>query len=202
MRTAPRDRVTGLILAGGLARRMDGREKGLLQLGGRPLLAHVLERLTPQVATLLISANRQREAYAAFGHPVVADVVGDFAGPLAGLHAGLKACATPFLATVPCDAPLLPLDLVARLVGALEADDAAIAAAFAAGRLQPAFMLCRREVLGDLEPYIAGGGRRIHEWLVGMGAREVRFEDADAFANINTPAELERMEGGYGMRTT
>lgn len=186
--------VTGLILAGGLARRMDGRDKGLLPLAGRPLVAHVIERLAPQVGSLLISANRNREDYAAFGHPVLADAVPDFAGPLAGLHAGLLACRTPLLATAPCDAPRLPADLVERLHAELLTQAATAAAAFAGERLQPTFMLCRREIVGELERYLAGGGRRIHTWLEGIGACAVTFPDANAFINLNTPSELAELE--------
>lgn len=189
-----KEEISGLVFAGGLARRMDGREKGLIPFRGRSLVEHVLERFAPQVGRLAINANRNREAYAAFGHPVVADILDGYAGPLAGLQAGLTNCATPLLATVPCDAPLLPLDLVARLAAALENGRAPLAAAFANGRLQPTFMLCRREALADLERYLAGGGRKIHAWLAEMGALEVPFADAQAFANINTPEELERLE--------
>lgn len=191
-----KNQITGLILAGGLARRMAGREKGLLPLHGRPLIDHVLERFAPQVGRIVINANRHREDYAAFGHPLVTDITGDFAGPLAGLQAGLRCCETPLIATVPCDAPLLPDDLVARLFKALENDNATIAAAFVAGHLQPTFMLCRREVLADLERHIAAGERKIHAWLTDNNAVEVPFDDADAFANINTPAELALIERG------
>lgn len=194
------EHVTGLVLAGGLARRMDGRDKGLIDFQGKPLVAHVLERLMPQVGPILLNANRHRDRYAAYGHPVIADVIDGFAGPLAGLHAGLLASATPLLATVPCDAPLLPTDLVARLAAALEHSHAPVAAACAAGRLQPAFMLCRRGVLADLERYIADGGRKIHAWLAGIGAVEVPFDAAEAFANINTPEELDRMESPSRMQ--
>lgn len=190
----PRLAVTGLVFAGGQARRMDGRDKGLLPLHGRPLVAHVIERLAPQVDTLIVNANRNLDTYAAFGHPVVADIMPGHAGPLAGLHAGLAASQTPLVATVPCDAPRLPIDLVARLQDALSAGTAPLAAAFADGRLQPAFMLCRREVLGDLERYLAGGGRKIHTWLDGIGVLAVPFADDRAFANINTPAELAELE--------
>jgi len=191
----PHDDVTGLILAGGLARRMDGRAKGLLPLGGRPLIAHVLERLAPQVGSMVINANRDSESYTAFGCPVVADVITGFAGPLAGLHAGLGACATPLLACVPCDTPQLPLDLVATLHAALSAGTATVAAASVGGRLQPAFMLCRREVRTDLECYLATGGRSIHAWLATLAALTVPFDDASAFVNINTPEELARIAG-------
>lgn len=189
-----KEQVTGLIFAGGLARRMAGNEKGLLPLCGRPLVAHVLERLTPQVACVLINANRSRDRYAEFGHPVIADVVDGFAGPLAGLHAGLAACTTPLLATVPCDAPLLPGDLIERLGSALLESGAPAAAAFALGRRQPTFMLCRRELRPDLERYLAAGGRKFDAWLTAIGARDVAFADAGAFANVNTPEELERLE--------
>ncbi len=186
--------VTGLILAGGLARRMDGRDKGLQLLAGRPLVAHVIERLAPQVGTLLINANRNHDAYAAFGHAVIADTLAGFAGPLAGLQAGLAACRTPLLATAPCDAPRLPDDLIGRLLAGLAESSAPAAAAFADGRLQPTFMLCRREVAGELERYLAGGGRRIHTWLEGIGVCAVPFAASNAFINLNTPSELAQLE--------
>ncbi|HMX17345.1 MAG TPA: molybdenum cofactor guanylyltransferase, partial [Rhodocyclaceae bacterium] len=112
--------VTGLVLAGGLGRRMGGADKGLLDYAGRALVAAAIERLRPQVGTLMVNANRNGEAYAAFGFPVLADAVAGFAGPLAGLQAGLAACTTPLLVTVPCDSPDAPRDLVARLGAALE----------------------------------------------------------------------------------
>lgn len=186
--------VTGLILAGGRARRMDGNDKGLVPLAGRPLVAHVIERFAPQVGALLINANRNHEAYAAFGHPVIADALPDFAGPLAGLHAALQACGTPLLATVPCDAPRLPSDLVARLLADMQAANAPAAVAFAGERLQPTFMLCRREVLVELERYLAADGRRIHTWLEGIGARAVAFANLSAFVNVNTPSDLAELE--------
>lgn len=193
MTDCSRSAVTGLVFAGGLARRMEGREKGLLPLRGRPLVAHVLARLEPQVGAILLNANRNRDAYGAFGHPVVADAIEGFPGPLAGLHAGLQACTTPLLATAPCDAPLLPIDLVARLAAAMR-DDTLAAAASTGGRLQPTFMLCRREALGQLESYLAAGGRKVHAWLDAIGAIPVPFEDEAAFANVNTPEELAELE--------
>ena len=111
--------VTGLVLAGGLGRRMSadgaGVDKGLALLGGRPMVAHVIDRLAPQVGTLLINANRNADRYAAFAHPVIPDAIEGYAGPLAGLHAGMRAAATPWIVTAPCDSPFLPEDLVARL---------------------------------------------------------------------------------------
>lgn len=184
--------VTGLVLAGGLGRRMGGADKGLLEYAGRPLVAAAIDRLRPQVETLFINANRNPGAYAAFGFPVLPDTVGGYAGPLAGLHAGLAACATPLLATVPCDSPAAPADLVARLRGALEAGDADLAVASAGGRWHPVFMVCRRALLPDLEAYLARGGRRIEDWVRGQRHAVVDFADDGAFANINTPEELSR----------
>ena len=188
--------VTGLVLAGGLGRRMGGVDKGLLDLDGRPMVAHVIDRLVPQVDALLINANQNVERYCAFGHPVVADRIGGFAGPLAGLHAGLSVAQTPLLVSVPCDSPFLPLDLVARLRAALEADGAQITVAKTGARAQPVFSLMRRDLLDDLTAYLAGGGRKIDAWYARLAVIEVSFDDqAAAFANINTREELSGFQG-------
>ena len=118
--------VSGIVLAGGLGRRMGGVDKGLQPLRGKAMVEHVLARLAPQVDDIVINANQNLERYAAFGHRVVSDRVGGFAGPLAGLHAGLEAIAHPLAVTVPCDSPFLPADLVARLRGHLGANDLAV----------------------------------------------------------------------------
>ncbi|MBL8491927.1 MAG: molybdenum cofactor guanylyltransferase, partial [Rhodocyclaceae bacterium] len=171
-----------------MGRRMGGADKGLMDYAGRPLVAAAIERLSPQVDALLVNANRNAAAYAAYGHPVVADAVGGYAGPLAGLQAGLAACATPLLATVPCDSPRLPADLVARLRAGLEGRaDGELAVAAAGGRWQPVFLLCRRAVLPGLEEYLAAGGRRIEDWVRARRHAVVEFPDPAAFANINTP---------------
>lgn len=183
--------ITGVILAGGLARRMGGVDKGLQSYRGRTLAAQVAERLAPQVASLLINANRSAEAYARLGYPVFADQIPDFAGPLAGLHAALSAAQTPLVLTVPCDSPCLPLDLASRLDAALQAKAAPLAIACAEGRLHPVFCLCRRELLPALESYLLGGGRRVAQWCAEMGAVEVDFSDQpEAFRNFNTLADL------------
>lgn len=119
--------ITGLVLAGGLGRRMGGIDKGLQEFRGEPMVAQVIRRFAPQVDALIVNANQNIERYAAFGHPVVPDVITGYAGPLAGLHAGLNACRTPLLVTSPCDSPFLPLDLVARLHEALEREGADLA---------------------------------------------------------------------------
>jgi molybdopterin-guanine dinucleotide biosynthesis protein A len=183
-------RITGLVLAGGRGSRLGGVDKGLVEWRGRPLVAHAIERLAPQVDRVLISANRNREPYEAFGHPVIADSLADYAGPLAGLQAGLAACTTPLLATVPCDAPGLPFDLVARLLAALEADNASVAVAQTQGKFQPTFLLCRRELSAALDAWLAGDNRKVADWLRQMGAIAVPFADEAAFANFNTPEDL------------
>jgi len=189
--SAARTGVTGIVLAGGQGRRMGGVDKGLVELGGRPMVAHVLARFAPQVAALLINANQNLERYAAFGHPVVPDAVGGFAGPLAGLHAGLTRAATEYAATVPCDSPFLPADLVARLRVALSAADAQLAVARTFDQPHPVFCLVRRDVLPHLEGFLAGGGRKIDAWYATLRVVEVAFDDeADAFRNINTADEL------------
>jgi molybdopterin-guanine dinucleotide biosynthesis protein A len=186
--------VTGLVFAGGEGRRMGGRDKGLVPFRGRPLVESVIERLSPQVGQLLVSANRNRDAYAATGHPIIADTLEGYAGPLAGLLAGLDACNTPLLATAPCDAPLLPLDLVARLRTEMDACDAPVVVARTGGRLQPTFMLCRRTLKPNLEEYLSNGGRKVQVWLAAAGAHEVLFPDLQAFANANTPEDIAELE--------
>ena len=191
--TIARADITGVVLAGGRGRRMGSVDKGLVELDGRALVAHVIERLAPQVGALVINANQNVERYASFGYPVVADAFAGFAGPLAGLHAGLIAVTTSHVATSPCDSPFLPGDLVARLAAAFEAApldlDLAVARTFA--QPHPVFALVRRAVLPHLEAFLRDGGRKIDAWYASLRIAEVPFDDeADAFRNINTAAEL------------
>jgi len=168
---------------------MGGVDKGLQTLRGRPMAAWVLERLAPQVTEIVINANQNLEAYAAFGHRVVPDAIGGFAGPLAGLHAGLSAVTHELAVTVPCDSPFLPTDLVARLRAALGANDLAVAKT--GEQPHPVFSLVRRSVHAHLGAFLAGGGRKIDAWYASLKVVEVPFDDeADAFRNINTREEL------------
>src|SRR5689334_13159008 len=181
--------VSGIVLAGGLGRRMGGVDKGLQPLHGRPMIAHVLERLAPQVDEIVINANQNLERYGAFGHRVVKDEISVFAGPLAGLHAGLAAISHPLAVTVPCDSPFLPSDLVARLTRALGANDLAVAKT--GDQPHPVFALVRRTVAPNLQTFLAGGGRKIDAWYASLKVVEVNFDDeADAFRNVNTLKEL------------
>lgn len=187
--------ITGVILAGGQGRRMGGVDKGLQYLNGRPLVQWVLERLAPQVHTVLISANQNPERYAEFGCPVLPDVIPGFAGPLAGLQAALAHAATPLIATVPCDSPFLPADLVERLHAALQARHADLAVPRTGDRAHRAFCLTRREMLPKLDAFLNSGERKVGLWHASLNVVEVAFDDqADAFSNINTAEELAHCE--------
>ena len=183
--------VTGIVLAGGMGRRMGNVDKGLVELNGRPMVAHVLARFAPQVGDVLINANQNPDQYAAFGYPVVPDEVGGFAGPLAGLHAGMTRSTSPYVATVPCDSPFLPFDLIARLAAAIEREHAQLAVARTHAQPHPVFALVRRDVLPHLTAFLGSGGRKIDAWYGTLKVVEVAFDDDEAaFRNINTAAEL------------
>lgn len=183
--------ITGLLLAGGEGRRVGGADKGLLSFRGRRLAEQVAGRLRPQVGALLVSANRNADAYAGLGAPVIADLRHGFNGPLAGIEAGLAACATPFMISVPCDTPLIPEDLVARLAAALAAEGGDAAVAVAGGRRHAVTVLLRRDLLPALSAALDAGERRVESWLSTLRLRDVAFDDcADAFANFNSLAAL------------
>ncbi|BEV14958.1 molybdenum cofactor guanylyltransferase MobA [Herbaspirillum sp. DW155] len=193
--------ITGLVLAGGRGTRMGGVDKGLQVLHGKPLVQHVLERLAPQVGTLAINANRSQLEYARFGYPVWHDLQGDFPGPLAGLQCGLAHCHTPLLATVPCDSPLIPYDLVAHLYAALSALSASGAQAAIAvtegdhGRQRhPVCSLLRTDTRASLDAFLAAGERKMDRWFASLACVEVAFPDERAFCNINTGLELQQLE--------
>ena len=189
------DGVTGIVLAGGQGRRMGGVDKGLQPLRGKPMARWAIERLAPQIDEIIVNANQNLEAYAAFGYPVVRDDVAGFAGPLAGLQAGLRAARQALVVTVPCDSPFLPEDLVARLRAALEAQGADLAVAKTGDQAHPVFALVRRAVLPHLEQFLAAGGRKIDAWYATLKVVEVSFDDeAEAFRNINTREELAGFE--------
>ena len=191
----PRESITGLVLAGGLGRRMGGADKGLVTVAGQPMVAHVLAALRPQVGPLLVNANRNAERYAAFGHPVIADEMDGYQGPLAGVLTGLRHCTTELLVTAPCDAPLVAPDLVARLHAALAATAADLAVASDGERQQPVFLLLRATLAPSLEAYLAGGGRKIDAWFAQLRVAEADFSDEpDTFVNVNDPGERQRVE--------
>ena len=191
--------ITGIILAGGLGRRMGGVDKGLVAFDGRPMVAQVIARLAPQVDEILINANRNTEQYAAFGYRVFPDAIEGYAGPLAGLERGLAEARHDRVVTVPCDSPFLPAVLVSRLRDALDARNADLAVARTGDQPHPVFCLCKRSLHAHLEAYLARGGRKIDAWYATLKVVEVAFDDQpDAFSNINTPEELSAHAGRAG----
>ena len=182
--------LTGMILAGGMARRMGGQDKGLIPYQGRPLIAHVLERLEPQVQDILINANRSHDQYAQFGHPVIADAEDGFLGPLAGILAGLRAARTELLLCVPCDSPEIGPNLATKLASPFAQAGTRITVASCAGRLQPVFAVLHTALSGALDDFLRHGGRKIDEFYGAQGFEEISFENPDEFRNINTHEEL------------
>jgi molybdopterin-guanine dinucleotide biosynthesis protein A len=191
--------VVGLLLAGGQSRRMGGGDKSLRLLGGKPLLAHVIERLEPQVTTLVLNANGDPARFAGFGLPVVADGVPDFAGPLAGVLAGLDWTAAnrpdcSHVASVATDAPFLPKNLVRRLAAAMTEAGADLACAASGGRAHPVFGLWPVRLKEDLREALIGEGvRKVDLWTARHKLATVPFADkpVDPFFNANRPDDLE-----------
>ena len=200
----PRPLLTGLILAGGRAERMGGRDKGLLPLAGEPLIAHGIRRLKPQVAEVVISANRNLETYREQGCRVISDDLQmRFWGPLAGMLAGMRVMETPWLLTAPCDSPLLPPDYAARMWAALTREQATAAVAVDGGRWQPVFALLSVDLREDLAAWLATGEGGVSRWLQRQRPALVDFADRPAlFHNVNAPEDLARLEaeGNQGDR--
>jgi len=188
------EHITGLVLAGGRGARMGHVDKGLQLFRGKPLAAHVIERLSGQTGVLAINANRHQSDYAAFNLPVWPDLLPDFPGPLAGLHSGLTHCSTDYLAAAPCDSPLLPRDLVARLAAALIEQRADAAIAVTGEQRHPVFCLLKKTLLPSLTAYLQQDGRKMERWFAAIHTAEVRFDDEAAFSNINTLQELRQLE--------
>ena len=187
--------ISAIILAGGRATRMNGVDKGLVQLQQMPLIAHVIAHLQPQVDEIFINANREITQYEAFGLPVLQDENADFIGPLAGFSLGLQHAKHDYVFTVPCDSPLLPLDLAERLLSGMAASRADIAVASSGGNTHPVFCLMKKSVLPSLLAYIKSGERKVSTWQKSQKYIEVVFSDCDeAFTNLNTFGDLAALE--------
>ena len=187
--------ISAIILAGGRATRMNGVDKGLVTLQQKSLIAHVIARLKPQVDEIFINANREIEQYQAFGYQVLQDENADFIGPLAGFSLGLQHAKHDYVLTVPCDSPLLPLDLAERLLSGMAASRADIAVASSGGNTHPVFCLMKKSVLPSLLAYIKSGERKVSTWQKSQKYIEVVFSDCDeAFTNLNTFGDLAALE--------
>ena len=187
--------VSVIILAGGRATRMGGVDKGLILLQNKPLIQHVISRLQPQVDEILINANREIARYETFGLKVLQDENQDFAGPLAGILLGLKHAKHELVLSVPCDSPLLPLDLVGRLYNGMAESLMDIAVVSCDGNAHPVFCLMKKSVLPSLVDFLDAGERKVSAWQKSQQYCEVDFSDCnEAFVNLNTPEDLASLE--------
>jgi molybdenum cofactor guanylyltransferase len=204
MNTAtPTDDITGVILAGGKARRMGGEDKGLITLQGKPVIDYIITALQPQVGNLLINANRNPEQYGTSGLPVVADMLGDYFGPLVGMATGMHTTDKPYIVTVPCDSPFIPDTLVETLYRTLDDDQAEISVAHDGERMQPVFALLRCELLPSLLSYLDEGGRKIDTWYSQHHLALADFSGTpDTFMNLNTPEDRLALENRMTGRQT
>jgi molybdenum cofactor guanylyltransferase len=203
------EQVAGVILAGGLSRRMGGGDKGLRVLAGKPMLGHVIDRLSPQAFPIAINANGDPARFAAFELPVIADATSDFAGPLAGILAGMRWAqnAAPharFIVTAACDTPFFPRNLVKACLAAAGATYPAVVVAKSNGQIHPVFGLWPVSLAGDLEAALASGTRKVLHWTESHPNFTADFASApfgsrliDPFFNANTPAELDEAEAFF-----
>lgn len=207
MKKAQGEAIVGTILAGGQSRRMGGSDKCLLELAGKPLLAHVIERLEPQVSGMVLNANGDASRFDRFGMQVIADPVQGFAGPLAGVLAGMTWAgvndpAARWVVTAASDTPFFPRDLVARLLAATGGEYPAISMAASGGRTHPVFGLWPTALRNDLEAALKGGTRKVLDWTDGHPNFTAEFEpttiggaSVDPFFNANRPDDLAQAEG-------
>ncbi len=196
--TPPGRETSILILAGGRGSRMQGKDKGLVELAGKPCIEHVLARLGTQTP-ILISANRNLEQYRRYGFPVIVDSLPEFPGPLAGFVSALDMIGSRYLLTVPVDAPFLCPHYAQRMKSAIEHAGTTAAVAEYNGRMEPVFSILRHDTGGSIRDYLQAGGRSVSNWLTAAGARRVDFADCpEQFINLNEPADLQRAERHMG----
>lgn len=195
--------ITGVILAGGRGRRLEGKDKGLLPIQGKAMIEFVIAAIKPQVGDILINANRNEQAYARLGYPVINDTMAGYCGPLAGVVSALENSKTDFVATVPCDCPRLPDDLVSRLIHALQTENTRVSVAHDGERLQPMFGLLHRDLLPALKAYLTAGERKADNWYRQQKAAMADFSDIpQAFININTEQDLTAFGNNVNTRST
>ena len=191
----PRMRVSAVVLAGGRATRMGGTDKGLMMFQGEPLAAKICAALEPQVAQLIINANRNLERYRQLGYKVIADKLTGHQGPLAGMHAALRSTEYPWLLTIPCDGPFVCADYARRMLAAADQQNTRLAVAHDGERAQPVYSLIHRDLADSLEQFLRSGERKIDRWHAQHPFAEVDFsKEQSMFVNINTPEQLAEIE--------
>lgn len=192
-----RTKVTAVILAGGLARRMNNQDKGLVLFHGRPMVGYAIEAVRPLADEIIINANRNVETYRQFGLPIVSDQIGHFEGPLAGILSAMMSADTELLLVLPCDSPLVTTEHLRRLLIAGLDENTDVAVAFDGERLHPVFLAIKTDLQSSLKDYLAGGERKIDRWLMQHRMVRVDFSDEpEVFVNVNTLAELSALEEG------
>lgn len=190
--------ITAVVLAGGKARRFAGQDKGLIQFEQRPIIEHVIKAIEPQVADILINANRNQQAYAGFGYPVISDALSDFQGPLAGFSIAMKRVATPYILTLPCDGPMLSSSYVAQMISAAKASEVDLVVAHDGERIQPVHTLISVRLVDSLDAFLASGERKIDRWFAEHEIALADFSDTpQIFENINTQEELVALEKNH-----
>lgn len=195
MNTLTNQDVTAVILAGGKGRRMDGKDKGLVELAERPLIEHVISAIEPQVKTIILNANRNQEQYSHYGYQVISDELDNYQGPLAGFFSGMKKATTSHIVTLPCDGPLLPVDLVERLIFVSEEKNAEIAVAHDGQRMQPVYSLIPTSLIASLNNFLDAGERKIDLWYKQHRVALAYFSDCpETFININTARERDSLQ--------
>lgn len=186
------DQITGVILAGGMGRRMNGVDKGLVLLNGREMICYIIDALKPNVSEVVVNANRNLDAYEKFGASVVADSIEGYQGPLAGLEAGMSQAKTPWVFTCPCDSPIQSSSLLPYMWQQIKNTDANIGLAYDGERTHPVFSLVQTNLLESLRAYLGAGDRKIDRWFEQHKLLTIDCSDyATSFVNINTEDELQ-----------
>ena len=191
----PQPTLAGVILAGGLARRMNNTDKGLVTLNGTPLVSYVIEALTPVVDNIYISANRNVDTYKSFGYPVITDQTQDFSGPLAGIFSVMQVTHVDILLVVPCDSPLIKAKHLQKLLTTLIGSNCEISVAFDGERLHPVFLALKTTLASSLSDYLKSGERKVENWLKQQHWKTTDLSaEPEIFTNINTYEELRLVE--------
>lgn len=185
------ENLTMVILAGGQARRMNGEDKGLIPINGLCSIERIIRALSNQVKHIVINANANTDRYAAMGYPVISDEAPGYQGPLIGILTALRHAPTPFMLTVPCDAPMQDGRLITIFISALNERHKPAYVAYSRDKIQPVFTLLSKTTLSSLEDYIATGGRKVKDWLNTIPADVVDFSHLpNLFLNMNTPRDF------------